>query len=595
MNKRKKIASLFFGSCLFTKLNNDKPLIYCYNDLNEKMKENILKKETDIFIWGNGYVNNTSTYSNFHPQRIKRFIIYDNIKNYLQKNNNNNNLSKEDNENINKINLSNLAQFYYRDQLQKFKENFNKDNILIEKENENNIEKENKYNFIDLAFNEQLCSGIDKDFSLYIWREPKLNAEKDENIDNHIRIGITKLAEGHKVIEAKLTKDKIFFIDDLGNAYFYKLNIFQPQSNDFFETSLPEQIINLEKSKKIHIKELKDIKMLAAGKDHILFLSKYGEVFGMGDDSFGQLGLETFTEERESHMKMYNNFVERRERLPKKVEFPEKISKIVCGENHSLALAESGNVYGFGFNRFLQLSNDEIYRLKIIGLNKPTLISKDKFGNMKVLDIAASRNCSFFMVKDSTGAYRFYSSGEGLRGQLGQNVIKHMSDVEEMPDISGLVNSDTMKPFEPLKFTCGSNHCLLLFRNPRIVYVWGNNEYGELGTKDRVYYESPIPILEEYSLPFKIMNISAGYQSSSFICEKYDSLKKKEILKKDNDMIEEEMNKIKQKKKKKSKRKKGNNDTDTNNNEEDFDKDIMPKSFLRNTIDGIYKEIRKYI
>ena len=132
----------------------------------------------------------------------------------------------------------------------------------------------------------------------------------------------------------------------------------------------------------------------------------------------------------------------------RKIEFPEKISKIVCGENHSLALSKNGNVFGFGFNHFHQLSNDEIYRMKIIGLNKPTLILRDKFGNLNVLDISASRNCSFFMCKDSTGAYIFYSAGEGLRGQLGQNVIKHMSDVEVMPDISGLINSETMKPLK---------------------------------------------------------------------------------------------------------------------------------------------------
>ena len=178
------------------------------------------------------------------------------------------------------------------------------------------IIQKKKFNFIDLVFNEHLCAGIDKEFSLYLWREPKLNSEKDYSIDNHTRLGITKLAEGHKVKEAKLTKDKLFFFDENGNVCFYKLDIFQPQSNDFFESSLPQQIIKFEKEKKIHIKELKDIKMLAAGKDHILFLTKNGEVFGMGDDSFGQLGLGTFTEERESHMKMYNNFVERRERFP---------------------------------------------------------------------------------------------------------------------------------------------------------------------------------------------------------------------------------------------------------------------------------------
>ena len=67
----------------------------------------------------------------------------------------------------------------------------------------------------------------------------------------------------------------------------------------------------------------------------------------------------------------------------------------------------------------------------------------EKFKAMKVIDIAASKNCSFFTCKNErNGTYHFFSAGEGLRGQLGQNLIKHMSDVEEMPDISGLINAE---------------------------------------------------------------------------------------------------------------------------------------------------------
>ncbi len=582
MQKRYKFLSITLGACLYGKINKDKKKILAFNDLNEKIKNSILQRETDIFIWGNGYINNTSKYSNYHPHRIKKYVFYSHLLNHvknLSKQNDNQEINEITNEYINRnnnekenmVNFNNLIRFYN-------KKIFSELNQLNEKDDQKRI------NFIDLAFNESICAGIDKNFDLYVWREPPLNAEKESFINNRIRIGIQKLADNHKVIETKLTKDKLFFLNDKGDVYFYKIDIFQPRSDDFFETSLPETQIIIDKNKPIHVKEFKDIKMLATGKDHILALDKDGIVFGMGDDSFGQLGLGTFKEEREQHMKVYNNFIERRERLPKKIDFTEKISKIVCGENHSLALSVDGNVYGFGFNRFLQLSNDQLYRQKIIGLNKPTLIPQDKFKNLKVLDIAASKNCSFFMVKDKDNTYHFFSAGEGLRGELGQNIIKHMSDVEEMPDISGLVNSENLKPFEPMKITCGSNHCLLLFKNPRIIYVWGSNEYGELGTKDRVNYESPIPILEEYSLPFKILNISASNKNSAFICEKVDPIKTKEILEKDRLMYEAEMQK--KNKKKKSK----------NSEIHEKDKsDIKEKTYLRSKLDDIYREIKRYL
>jgi len=44
--------------------------------------------------------------------------------------------------------------------------------------------------------------------------------------------------------------------------------------------------------------------------------------------------------------------------------------------------------------------------------------------------------------------------------------------------------------------------------------------------KDRVFYESPIPLLEEYILHFNLLNFGVGHTNSAFICEKIDKIKK---------------------------------------------------------------------
>jgi alpha-tubulin suppressor-like RCC1 family protein len=492
---------------------------FCFNDLNENFKKRILNKETDFYVWGKGHVENTSIYTNFHPHRIKNF---------------------------------------------------------------NSVEKILPKNIIDITFNEHLAACIDKNFNLFVWREQRLNSEKNKEINNHERNNVIRLAPNIKVVNITFTKDKLFLLDKNGNVYFYNIKITQPERDEFFASALAEPEVEVDKTM-IHVKELKKITMIATGKDHFIALDKDGKIYGMGDDSFGQLGLGTFTEQREQYMKLYSNFVERRERLPKLIEIPEKVKKIVCGENHTLVLSEYGNVYAFGYNRYLQLSNDNLYRQGVIGINKPTLIASDKFKTMKVIDIAASKNCSFFICKNEIdGTFYFFSAGEGLRGQLGQNLIKHLSDVEEMPDISGLVNSDTLRPFEPLKIKCGLNHCLLMFKNPRVIYVWGNNEFGELGTKDRVFYESPIPMLEEYTLPFNILNFGVGGTNSAFICEKVDPEKKKKILAEDLRMYEEEI-KAKKPKKKRTKKEKA----DENKEEE--------QSQWKNKIYQFLNNLKKYI
>ena len=38
------------------------------------------------------------------------------------------------------------------------------------------------------------------------------------------------------------------------------------------------------------IKDIKNIKMISCGDDHFLALTNTGEVYAMGDDTFGQCG-----------------------------------------------------------------------------------------------------------------------------------------------------------------------------------------------------------------------------------------------------------------------------------------------------------------
>jgi len=48
--------------------------------------------------------------------------------------------------------------------------------------------------------------------------------------------------------------------------------------------------------------------------------------------------------------------------VPMLVKIPEKVTKVVCGYHHSLAITESGALYGWGYNNMLQLSNSDKYQ-----------------------------------------------------------------------------------------------------------------------------------------------------------------------------------------------------------------------------------------
>ena len=67
----------------------------------------------------------------------------------------------------------------------------------------------------------------------------------------------------------------------------------------------------------IHITELKNIEQIVSGSDHFLALDKNGEVWAMGDDTFGQCGQEAGNRPEV----IFNNFIDNRFLLLKRKEY----------------------------------------------------------------------------------------------------------------------------------------------------------------------------------------------------------------------------------------------------------------------------------
>lgn len=84
----------------------------------------------------------------------------------------------------------------------------------------------------------------------------------------------------------------------------------------------------------------------------------------MGDDTFGQCGVENTGSERASAAP----FFEVRHRTPQHVQIPhdskgkpQPVKKIVCGFRQTLAITENGELYGWGYNNQQQLSHSQEY------------------------------------------------------------------------------------------------------------------------------------------------------------------------------------------------------------------------------------------
>ncbi|XEV04463.1 hypothetical protein FSHL1_009750 [Fusarium sambucinum] len=91
----------------------------------------------------------------------------------------------------------------------------------------------------------------------------------------------------------------------------------------------------------ILIKDLKNIKALSAGSNHILALDHKGNVVAWGCGQQNQLGRRIIERNKMSSL------------IPQGVGLPRgKIAKIACGSYHSFAIDKEGVVYGWGLNNF---------------------------------------------------------------------------------------------------------------------------------------------------------------------------------------------------------------------------------------------------
>ena len=103
---------------------------------------------------------------------------------------------------------------------------------------------------------------------------------------------------------------------------------------------------------------------ISAGSIHSLAVTESGEVYGWGNNEYGQIGNGTHQEVNGPQLIFT---------------LPEKVVAIAAGSFHSLALLERGEVYGWGWNGNGQLGGGKIksvlFPRKISKLNKRILYS----------------------------------------------------------------------------------------------------------------------------------------------------------------------------------------------------------------------------
>jgi alpha-tubulin suppressor-like RCC1 family protein len=227
-----------------------------------------------------------------------------------------------------------------------------------------------------------------------------------------------------------------------------------------YETNFPGQI------------EAGNVTAIAGGLNHSLFLMSNGSLWGMGDNSYGQLG--------DGANDNGNYDTNRPEQI-----LASGVTTIAAGYRHSLFLMSGGSLWGMGDNAYGQLGDGTCSNT-----NLPVQIVA-----ANVTAIAAGDQHSLFLMSNGS----LWAMGNNHAGQLGDPAV-------------GTTNSpDQIVASNVTAIAAGDQHSLFLMSNGSL-WAMGDNHYGQLG--DGTYNNTNQP---EQIVASGVTAIAAGYGHSLFI------------------------------------------------------------------------------
>ena len=220
------------------------------------------------------------------------------------------------------------------------------------------------------------------------------------------------------------------------------------------------------------------VTQIAAGGDHSLAVTSTGQLFAFGLNEFGQLGIEA---------QSGTNSANPTASLVSLPGASGPATQVAAGEDHSLAVTSTGQLYAFGLNESGQLgrSTDNGERKPN---QTPELVSLPGASGA-VTQVAAGGNHSLAVT--STGQLFAFGDNEfgqlGIEAQSGTNSANPTASLVSLPGASGPVT----------QIAAGKAHSLAVTSTGQL-YAFGADKYGQLGATPN---ERPNPMPMLVSLP----------------------------------------------------------------------------------------------
>jgi alpha-tubulin suppressor-like RCC1 family protein len=222
------------------------------------------------------------------------------------------------------------------------------------------------------------------------------------------------------------------------------------------------------------------IKQLAAGFDHSLALTENGEIYAWGDNTYGQVGIDSA-----------KGIVSG----PQKIESLPKIVEMSAGFRHSMALDEDGGVWVWGNNIAGQLGigghTDLRKPTKIALLQKATSVAAGHRFSLVTLADTSVYGWGAKCEKDTRRTFAelmrlIGESATGISYYVDANADPSSSTTQELCEFQGFVAVSSLTPVEipelkgSTQIVAGFGH-LLALQKDGTVKSKGCNAYGQLG------------------------------------------------------------------------------------------------------------------
>ncbi|GAB4855716.1 Ultraviolet-B receptor uvr8 [Ancistrocladus abbreviatus] len=227
------------------------------------------------------------------------------------------------------------------------------------------------------------------------------------------------------------------------------------------------------------------IKQIACGDSHCLAVTMEGEVASWGRNQNGQLGLGT----NEDSL------------LPQKLQAFQGISvkMVAAGAEHSVAVTEDGQIYGWGWGRYGNLGlgdrDDRLVPQRVSSVN----------GEKMILVACGWRHT--ISVTTSGGLYTY---GWSKYGQLGHGDFEDHLIPHKLEALRGHFIA---------QISGGWRHTMAVTSDGRL-YGWGWNKFGQVGVGDDADHCSPVQVLFPHDQ--KVVQICCGWRHTLAVTDRHN-------------------------------------------------------------------------